>query len=78
MPQIQANIRDLRAAYDEMLRETCGDRDGYINIGNLRYDVVNVFRSIDRIAYDIGLYDYIDAMGYVETDTEDIYELVED
>jgi hypothetical protein len=77
MTATTATLAELREQYDEMLREACGDRDGYINIGILQYDVVSVFRSIDRIAYDIGLYEYIDAMGYVETDIEDVYELAE-
>ena len=73
LPSNAVHVSELREQYDEILRETCGDRDGYINIGSLQYDVVKVFRSIDRIAYDIGLYEYIDSMDYVECNEDSDY-----
>lgn len=78
MPQVQANIRDLRAVYDETLRELYGDKDGDVRIGYCTFDVAYALKRLDPVAYDMGLYEYIDYMGYVETDTEGLYELAED
>jgi len=56
-----------RNAYDEMLREVYGDRNGCIDICGLQYDVADTLHEIDPTAYRCGYSDYISQIDVEET-----------
>ena len=62
---------DDTAAYDEMLRDCYGDKDGNIDICGLSYDAAYALERLDPIAYRCGFTDYMDAIyGDIEYDME--------
>ena len=49
---------ETTAAYDEMLDEISGD----VRIGSLTYRASHVLKSVDPIAYQIGLSEFVDSL----------------
>jgi hypothetical protein len=78
MTTTTVTLAELREQYDETLRELYGDKNGDVRIGYCTFDVAHALKRLDPTAYDIGLYEYVDSLGYVETATEGLYETIED
>ena len=59
---VPAYDSELENAYDEMLDDCYPE----ISVCGLSYCASNVLYCTDRVAYDLGLGEYIDSLGYEE------------